>query len=92
VLRGSHGDVAGVEPGASFAERSVSEHGNRCGAADVHAPSMAIGWVHRRLNVPGRGGAAVVVRGRESRSHGQGRQWFREEIGGCNAERSATEW
>ena len=43
MLRGSHGDVAGVEPGASFAERSVSEHGNRCGTADVRAPSMAIG-------------------------------------------------
>src|SRR5579863_7982441 len=26
----------------------------------------------------GRGGAAVVVRGRESRSHGEGRQRFRE--------------
>ena len=29
MLRGSHGDVAGVESGASFAERSTSEHGNR---------------------------------------------------------------
>ncbi len=29
VLRGSHGDVAGVESGASSVERSTSEHGNR---------------------------------------------------------------
>lgn len=43
MLRGSHGDVAGVEPDASFAERSRSEHGNRSGAAGVHAPSVAIG-------------------------------------------------
>ena len=29
VLRGSHGDVAGAESGASSVERSTSEHGNR---------------------------------------------------------------
>ena len=29
VLRGSHGDVAGAESGASSVERSISEHGNR---------------------------------------------------------------
>ena len=29
MLRGSHGDVAGVESGASSVERSTSEHGNR---------------------------------------------------------------
>jgi hypothetical protein len=50
------------------------------------------GWAHRRPIGQGRGGAVVVVRGRESRSHGEGRQWFREEIGGCNAERRGTEW
>ena len=33
VLRGSHGDVAGVESGASSAERSMSEHGNRSWSA-----------------------------------------------------------
>jgi hypothetical protein len=43
VLRGSHGDVAVVEPDASFAERSMSEHGNRSGTACVHAPSVDIG-------------------------------------------------
>jgi hypothetical protein len=32
------------------------------------------GWVHRRPIGSGRGGAAVVLRGRESRSHGEGRQ------------------
>jgi len=35
VLRGSHGDVAGVESGASSVERSTSEHGNRPWSAPV---------------------------------------------------------
>lgn len=42
VLRDSHGEVAGVEPGASSAERSTSEHGNRSGTAGVHASSGAV--------------------------------------------------
>jgi hypothetical protein len=100
VLRGSHGDVAGVESGASFVERSTSEHGNHLGSARaVAASDVALGWAHRRLTGLGWGGAAVVVAGvatclggRESRPQGEGRQWYREEIGDCNAERSATEW
>lgn len=75
VLRGNHGDVAGAKSGASFVERSVSEHGNRPGPAPCHVIRRGGGgWVHRRLIGPGWGGAAVVVRGRESRSHGEGRQ------------------
>ena len=93
VLRGSHGDVAGAESGASSVERSTSEHGNRPWSAPWStSPTWPRGWAHRRPIGQGRGGAVVVVRGRESRSHGEGRQWFREEIGGCNAERRATEW
>jgi len=100
VLRGSHGDVAGVESGASSVERSTSEHGNHLGSARaVAASDVALGWAHRRLTGLGWGGAAVVVAGvatclggRESRPQGEGRQWYREEIGDCNAERSATEW
>jgi hypothetical protein len=93
VLRGSHGDVAGVESGASSVERSTSEHGNRPWSAPLStSPTWPGGWAHRLPIGQGRGGAVVVVRGRESRSHGEGRQWFREEIGGCNAERRGTEW
>jgi hypothetical protein len=92
VLRGSHGDVAGAESGASSVERSISEHGNRpWPARGSRSQRGRSGWVHRRPNGQGWGGAVVVVRGRESRSHGEGRQWYREEIGGCNAERRATE-
>jgi hypothetical protein len=35
---------------------------------------LAGGQVQRPLLAPGRGGAAVVLRGRESRPHGEGRQ------------------
>jgi hypothetical protein len=37
VLRGSHGDVAGVESGASSVERSASAHGNRPWPAPLSA-------------------------------------------------------
>jgi len=100
VLRGSHGDVAGVESGASSVERSTSEHGNHLGSARaVAASDVALGWAHRRLTGLGWGGAAVVVRGRENRSHGEGRQWFREvlehmrrELETVTPKRCATEW
>jgi hypothetical protein len=35
LLRGSRSEVAGVESGASSAERSMSEHGNRSWSALV---------------------------------------------------------
>ena len=97
VLRGSHGDVAGAESGASSVERSTSEHGNRPWSARLPRGQRGrSGWAHRRLSGQGRGGAVVVVRGRESRSHGEGRQWFREVISRRDwrlyAERCGTEW
>src|SRR5665647_581955 len=79
VLRGSRGDAAGTELGSSFVERVVSEHGNRSGPCPVPRFQRGCsGWVHRRPIGPGRGGAAVVLRVRESRTHGEGRQQFRE--------------
>jgi hypothetical protein len=90
VLRGSHGDVAGAESGASSAERSTSEHGNHLWSArGSRSQRGRSGWAHRRPIGLGWGGAVVVVAGvttcrgvRESRSQGEGRQWYREEIGG----------
>ena len=79
MLRGSCGEAAGTELGSSFVERVVSEHGNRSGP--YPRPRIrrgGSGWVHRRPIGPGRGGAAVVLRVRESRTHGEGRQRFRE--------------
>src|SRR5450759_3900395 len=82
VLRVSCGDAAGTELGSSFVERVVSEHGNRSGLCPVpRIRRGGSGWVHRRLTGPGRGGAAVVLRVRESRTHGEGRQQFREGMG-----------
>jgi hypothetical protein len=46
VLRGSHGDVAGVESDASSVERSTSEHGNHLGSARGRVASVA-GWAGR---------------------------------------------
>jgi hypothetical protein len=92
VLRGSHGDVAGVELDASFAERSMSEHGNRSGTADVHAPSAAIGLSPPSTDRVGSGRSR-----RSSPRPGEPVTWQRAAVvsrrdGGCNAERSATEW
>ena len=82
MLRGSHGDVAGAESGASSAERSTGEHGNHPGSARGSRRQRGrSGWVHRRPSGPGWGGAVVVVAGvttchgaRESRTQGEGRQ------------------
>ena len=75
VLRGRRGDAAGTELGSSFVERVVSEHGNRSGPHPrLRDQRGSVGWAHRRPIGPGRGGAAVVVGGRESRSQGEGRQ------------------
>jgi hypothetical protein len=64
VLRGSHGDVAGAESGASSAERSTSEHGNHLWSARWRrGQRRASGWAHRRPTGQGWGGAAVVVAG-----------------------------
>jgi hypothetical protein len=64
VLRGSHGDVAGVESDASSAERSTSEHGNHPWLPGPPRPATcARGWAHRRPTGRGWDGAAVVVAG-----------------------------
>jgi hypothetical protein len=39
-------------------------------------PSSGDGWPKRPANARGGGGAPVVVRGRESRPHGEGGQWI----------------
>ena len=86
VLRGSHGDVAGVESGASSVERSTGEHGNHLWSArGSRSQRGRSGWAHRRRTDLEWGGAVVVVAGvttchggRESRSQGEGRQRSRE--------------
>jgi len=78
-LRGSRGDAAGIQLGSSFVERATVNTGTFPVLTRRHAASVDVsGWVHRRPIGSGRGGAVVVLRGRESRSHGEGRQRVRE--------------
>ena len=76
MLRGSRGDAAGTELGSSFVERITVNVGSVSILARLHVSSVAAGWVHRRPIGSGRGGAVVVLRVRESRTHGEGRQRF----------------
>jgi hypothetical protein len=68
-------------PGHSWAPTSstgrMSERGNRLGSPFWLASQAASGQVRRRLMTRRRGGASVLVRGRESRPHGEGRQQVR---------------
>jgi hypothetical protein len=77
VLRGSRGEAAGEELGTHPVERCVVNVGTVIEAPVGSAGPAGFGQAHRQPMFWWRGGAAVVVRGRESRSHGQGRQRVR---------------
>jgi retron-type reverse transcriptase len=69
----------GQQQGSSFVERATVNMGTVPVLTLIPANRRAVrGWVHRRPIGSGRGGAAVVLRGRESRSHREGRQRKRE--------------
>ena len=64
MLRGSRGDAAGDRVGCLLRRAISSEHGNRpWSARGPRGQRGASGWAHRRPIGPGRGGAAVVLRG-----------------------------
>jgi len=63
--------------GTDPVDRYVVNVGSVSGWSRDPAIQVGCGQVRRRLIGPGRGGAVVVVRGRESRSHGEGRQRVR---------------
>jgi hypothetical protein len=104
VLRGSHGDVAGAESDASSAERSTSEHGNRPWSARVTRPAWSPGLgtpsvdrpgvgrsrrsSRRSHDLPWRPGEPATGRRAAVVSRSLGNE---EKVGGCNAERCATE-
>jgi hypothetical protein len=67
-LRRTHGEAAGAKLGAAPVDRSAMNVGTILGL-----PAGG-GQARCRLLAPGWGGAFVVVRGRESRLHGEGRQ------------------
>lgn len=78
-LRRTRGDAAGTQLGSSFVERITVNTGTaRHGSRPCGQPARRAGIDASTVERVGWGGAAVVVRGRESRSHGEGRQRFRE--------------
>jgi hypothetical protein len=76
------GKVCGVPDGEAAAEqldvdpidRNMVNVGTVSGSPSLASSQLAGGQAHRRLMAPGRGGGSVVVRGRESRLHGEGTQ------------------
>src|SRR5947209_8746127 len=78
-LRRTHGDAAGAKLGNSSAKRSVVNVGT-IPLSPVSWPSWpGAGRARRRPKTMGWDGAPVVVRGRESRPHGEGGQQVRSD-------------
>ena len=73
-LRRSRGEAAGVELGTSPVDRISSERGNRPVLPSPPCSQHAGRAGSSSADGTGRGGAPVVVRGRESRPHGEGGQ------------------
>jgi hypothetical protein len=66
--------LSGHELGASLVDRSAVNVGTVRGRSGVPVRQTGRGQVRRRLRAAGRDGGLVVVRGRESRLHGEGDQ------------------
>lgn len=73
-LRRTRGDAAGAELGTDPADRHTVNMGTLSHLPYPVRCQLTGGQGHRRPMGAAGGGAAVVVRGRESRPHGQGRQ------------------
>jgi len=80
-LRRTRGDAAGAELGTDPADRHTVNMGTLSCSPDPLCCQHSGGQGRRRLKGAAGGGAAVVVRGRESRLHGEGRQ--RDRSAGC---------
>ena len=78
-LRRTRGDAAGAELGTAPADRDTVNMGTLPCPPYPGCIQQPGGQGHRRLTGAVGGGAAVVVRGRESRPHGKGRQRVRNE-------------
>jgi hypothetical protein len=68
------GDAVGVKLGAGPVERTSVNVGSDSTLPFPHDSWSCGGQAQRPLWASGRGGAVVVLRGRESRPHGEGRQ------------------
>jgi hypothetical protein len=81
-LRRRCGEAAGAKLDISPVDRCMVNVGTIPGSPSPPPSQGGGGQVRRRLLSPGWGGALVVVRGRESRPHGEGGQRIcRERIG-----------
>jgi hypothetical protein len=77
AIRKACGVLMAMRQGHSWAPNSINGHAVNVGTvlAVPHPPAYLVGGkVRRRLMPSGRGGGPVVVRGRESRPHGEGVQ------------------
>ena len=73
-LRRRCGEAAGEKLGTAPVNRDVGNVGTLPGLPFPPASQASGGQARRRLRALGGDGAAVVVRARESRAHGEGRQ------------------
>jgi hypothetical protein len=86
-LRRTRVEAAGEELGADPADWHMVSAGT-VPVPPVLAPLQgAGGQAHRQLMAPGRGGGPVVVRVRESRTHGKGAQRVRNDGAGMSGVR-----
>jgi hypothetical protein len=81
-LRRRCGEAAGEKLGTAPVNRYVGNVGTLPGLPYSPACLAGGGQVRRRLWALGGDGAAVVVRARESRAHGEGRQQVRGKVAG----------
>jgi hypothetical protein len=73
----SDGEAAAAELGADPIDRNMVNVGTVPGSPFPASCQLVGGQAHRQLTARGRGGGSVVVRGRESRPHGEGTQRVR---------------
>ena len=73
-LRRRRGDAAGVELGTDPVDRDIVNVGTLPSRPYLRWATAAVRQADRQLMAGDGGGAFVVVRGRESRPHGEGRQ------------------
>ena len=78
---------AGEKLGTDPVDRSVVNVGTVLRVAYLPASQAGSGKARRLLMTRGRGGGSVVVRGRESRPHGEGTQRVRNEGTGMSGGR-----
>ena len=86
-LRRTRGEAAGEELGTAPVDRSVVNVGTISGLPSPPASQVGGGQARRQLLAPRWGGVLVVVRGRESRPHGEGGQRVRSRGAGMSGGR-----